>query len=99
MASPTHATPLAALYAVPMHDAIASGDVGKMSAIRDQALDYLTAAAAIERLLPTLDRALKAKGLPPQALYGVSIQDAVARGDQAELARLKAEVAYYSRLL
>ncbi|MCH8617565.1 DUF1843 domain-containing protein [Undibacterium sp. TS12] len=95
----TNAAPLAALYAVPMHDAIASGDVSKMLAIRDQVLDYLTSAAAIERLLPSLDRALKAKGMPPQALYGVSIQDAVARGDQAELARLKAEVAYYSRLL
>ena len=99
MVSPTHAAPMAALYGVLMHEAIASGDVSKMIAIRDQALDYLAAASEIERLLPSLEKTMKAKGLPPQALYGISIQDAVARGDQAELSRLKAEVVYYSRLL
>ncbi|BBB62970.1 MULTISPECIES: DUF1843 domain-containing protein [unclassified Undibacterium] len=98
MVSPTHAAPLAALYAVPMHEAIASGDVKKMSTVRDQALDYLAAASEIERLLPSLETAMKAKGLPPQALYGVAIQDAVTRGDQAEISRLKAQVAYYNRL-
>ena len=98
MVSPTHAAPMAALYGVPIHEAIAGGDLSKIVAIRDQALDYLAAASEIERLLPSLEAAMKAKGLPPQALYGVAIQDAVTRGDQAEIARLKAQVAYYSRL-
>lgn len=91
--------PSIAMYGVPIQDAIASGDVNKMSAIREQAFAYLAAVAEVERLLPALDTAIKAKGGPIRTLYGVTIQDAVQRGDQAELARLKAEVAYYQRLL
>ena len=99
MANTHQGGPLTALYAVPMHEAIASGDLSKMSAIRDQALGFLSAAADIERLLPAVDNAIKARGGPVRTLYGVTIQDALARGDQGELARLKAEVAYYSRIL
>ena len=42
-----------------------------------------------KRLLPELEKAIQAKGGPIRVLYGVSIQDAIARGDQAEIARLK----------
>ena len=88
-----------ALYAVPIQEAITSGDIAKMNQIRDEAFAYLASASDIERLLPELEKAIQAKGGPIRVLYGVSIQDAIARGDQAEIARLKAEVAYYSRLL
>ena len=91
--------PPAALYAVPIHEAIASGDVAKMSAIRTEVFAHLAAVAEMERLLPALDGAIQAKGGPIKTLYGGAIQDAAARGDQAELARMKAEVDYYRRLL
>ncbi len=87
------------LYAVPIHEAIASGDVAKMTAVRTEVFAFLASVAEVERLLPALDSAITGKGGPITALYAVSIQDAVARGDQAELARMKAEVDYYRRML
>jgi hypothetical protein len=87
------------LYGVSIQEAIASGDVAKMTAIREQAFTYMASVAEVERLLPALEAAIKTKGGPVVVLYAVTIQNAVARGDQAELARLRAEVAYYSRML
>lgn len=86
-------------YGIAMTDAIASGDTAKMSAARDAAFAHLATSADVARLLPELEKAIKAKGGPIRPLYAVTIQDAVARGDAAELSRLKGEVASYSALL
>ncbi|MES2037616.1 MAG: DUF1843 domain-containing protein [Pseudomonadota bacterium] len=87
------------LYAVAMSDAIASGDAAKMSAARDAAFSHLAAAADVARLLPELESAIKSKGGVIRPLYAVTIQDAVARGDQVEIARIKSELASYGNLL
>ena len=87
------------LYGPALSEAIASGDVAKMSAARDAAFAHLAMSSEVARLLPELEKAIKTKGGTIRPLYGVSIQDAVARGDQAELARMKGEVAYYNNLL
>jgi hypothetical protein len=87
------------LYAVAMSDAIASGDVNAMIAARDAAFDHLAAAQDVTRLLPALESALKAKGAVIRPLYAVTIQDTLARGNAAEIANLKAELASYASLL
>ena len=87
------------LYGVAMSDAMASGDVNKMTAIRDQAFAHLAADAEVARLLPELEKAIQSKGGLIRPLYAVTIQDALARGDAAEIARLKAEVASYNTML
>lgn len=86
-------------YGIAMTEAIASGDAAKMSAARDAAFTHLAASADVTRLLPELEKAIKAKGGVIRPLYGVTIQDALARGDAAELSRLKGEVASYSAML
>lgn len=100
MATKGNQPPVRTLYGPAITEAIASGDLEAMKKIREEALDVLASAAEVEKLLPQLDQALSAKGWDgPIVLYGVVIQDAAARGDKTELARLKAEVDYYSRLL
>ena len=86
-------------YGNAMTEAIGSGDVAKMQQVRDQALAHLSAAADITKLLPALEKAIQSKGGPIRPLYAVAIQDAVARGDAAEIARIKAELASYTKLL
>ena len=87
------------LYGMAINDAISSGDAAKMSAVRDAAYQHLATAADVTRLLPALENAIKAKGGVIRPLYAVTIQDALARGDAGELARLKAEVASYAAAL
>ena len=87
------------LYAVAMSDAIASGDAAKLSAAREAAFSHLAAAADVARLLPELESAIKSKGGIIRPLYAVTIQDAVARGDQVEISRIKSELASYNNLL
>jgi len=93
-----HAIPVP-LYAIAVSDAITSGDVNKMTEIRDQVFTHMAAAADIEHLLPELEKAINSKGGVIRPLYGVTIQDALARGDANEIASLKAEVASYNSLL
>ncbi|MFN9646490.1 MAG: DUF1843 domain-containing protein [Cyanobacteriota bacterium] len=90
---------LQTLYGPALTEAIASGDTAKMAAARDAAFAHIAMSTEVARLLPELEKAIKAKGAPIRPLYAVTIQDAVSRGDQAELTRLKGEVAYYSNLL
>jgi hypothetical protein len=99
MATNSGKGPLNTLYGVALNEAIASGDVAKMSAARDAAFSHIAMSSEVSRLLPELENAIKSKGAPIRPLYAVTIQDAMARGDQAELTRLKGEVAYYSDLL
>lgn len=99
MATDSGKGPLNTLYGVALNEAIASGDVAKMSAARDAAFSHIAMSSEVSRLLPELENAIKSKGAPIRPLYAVTIQDAMARGDQAELTRLKGEVAYYSDLL
>ena len=51
------------------------------------------------RLLPQVEKALATQGGPVRPLYAVTIQDALARGDQAEIARIKGEIAAYAQLI
>lgn len=90
---------LVPLYASAMTDAIASDDMSQMEEMRNQALDQLAAAAEIEKMLPELDKAINARGGVIRPLYGVTIQDALAKGDPAEVARLRAEVSAYAKQL
>ncbi|MFZ6746218.1 DUF1843 domain-containing protein [Undibacterium sp. JH2W] len=87
------------MYAVAMSDAIASGDAAQLSAAREAAFSHLAAAADVARLLPELESAIKSKGGVIRPLYAVTIQDAVARGDAVEIARLKTELTTYNNLL
>ena len=87
------------MYAVAMNEAIASGDTAKLSAARDAAFAHLAAAADVARLLPQLESAIKSKGGVIRPLYAVTIQDAIARGDNVEIARIKSELASYNNLL
>lgn len=90
------------LYGMAINDAIASGDGAKMRAVRDAAHDHLATAGEVMRLLPALETAIQSTGNGGgviRPLYAVTIQDALARGDAAEIARLKAEVASYSTTL
>lgn len=83
------------LYAVAMNQAIASGDLAQLQAARDAAFDHLANADEVRRLLPELDNAIRGLGGPIRPLYAVTIQDALKRGDRAEIARLRAEVDTY----
>jgi hypothetical protein len=87
------------LYGVPITDAIASGDVQRMTAMHEEAMAHYAATADVVRLLPELERAIQAKGGVIRPLYAVTIQDAMARGDAAEIARLKAQVDVYQGML
>jgi hypothetical protein len=87
------------LYGPALTEAIQSGDAAKMAALRDAAFDYIGKSAEVAQLLPKLEQAIKDKGYPIRPLYALAIQEAKTRGDQAELSRLKGEVAYYANLL
>ncbi len=91
-------SPVRVLYGPAVSEAIASGDVAEMTEIRKQVFDYLGSVADIERLLPELEKAIESKGGGIRTLYAVTIQEAAASGDKAEIARIKAEVAYYNRM-
>ena len=99
MAGESVRAPSVALYGVSIQDALASGDVNRLSAIRDEALDFLANAAEVRKLLPELEQAIRGLGGPIRVLYGQALEDARASGDQAQLARLRAEVVYYRGLL
>jgi len=90
--------PVRVLYGSAVSEAIASNDVAEMTEIRKQVFDYLGNVSEIERLLPELEKAIKSKGGGIRPLYAVTIQEAAASGDRAEIARIKAEVAYYERM-
>jgi hypothetical protein len=87
------------LYGPALTEAINSGDTTKMAAMREAAFDYIGKSSEVAKLLPKLEQAMKDKGHPIRPLYAVTIQEAVARGDEAELSRLKGEVGYYANLL
>lgn len=91
--------PAIPMYAVAMSDAIASGDISKMTSARDAALAHMGTSAELARLLPSLESAIKSKGGVIRPLYAVTIQDAVTRGDSAEISRIKSELALYNTLL
>jgi hypothetical protein len=94
--SPYHPIPP---YGIAMTEAIASGDVSQMSAARDAAFTHMASIADVARLLPELEKAIQAKGAIIRPLYAVTIQDAKARGDTAELARIKDELHAYAGML
>lgn len=97
MSTPTpHMIPL---YAVAMQDALKSGTLADLQKARDAAIQHLSDAAEIARLLPQVEKALATQGGPVRPLYAVTIQDALARGDQAEIARIKGEIAAYAQLI
>ncbi|GAA4802561.1 DUF1843 domain-containing protein [Lysobacter hankyongensis] len=87
------------LYGVAMQEAIKSGVFADLQQVRDAAVQHLADAAEIARLLPEVEKALAAQGAVPRPLYAVTIQDALARGDQTELARIKSEIAAYSQMI
>lgn len=91
--------PVIPMYAAAMSDAIASGDTAQLSAAREAAFTHLAAAADVARLLPELENAIKTKGGVIRPLYAVTIQDALARGDSVEIARIKTELNTYNNLL
>lgn len=87
------------LYGVAMQEALRSGLLADLQNARDAAIQHLADAADVARLLPEVEKALATKGAIPRPLYAVTIQDAMARGDQAELARIRSEIAAYSLML
>ncbi len=99
MTTKKHHPPIIPMYAVAMSEAIASGDAAKMAAARNDAFAYMASAAEVAQLLPELEKAIQAKGGIIRPLYGVTIQDAKARGDTAELASIKGELDAYASLL
>jgi hypothetical protein len=98
-ASPSEGIPSNTLYGQALSQAIASGDAAKMSAARDAAFAHIAASTEVKRLLPELEKAMKTKGVHIRPLYAVTIQDAIAKGDAAELNRLKGELALYNSML
>lgn len=87
------------LYGVAMQQALKSGLLADLQNARDAAVQHLADAAEVARLLPEVEKALAAQGAVPRPLYAVTIQDALARGDQAEIARIKSEIAAYSQMI
>ena len=87
------------LYGVAMQEAIKSGVFADLQKARDAAVQHLADSAEIARLLPEVEKALAIHGAVPRPLYAVTIQDALARGDQTELARIKSEIAAYSQMI
>ncbi len=87
------------LYGVAMQQALKSGLLADLQNARDAAVQHLADAAEIARLLPEVEKALAAQGAVPRPLYAVTIQDALARGDQTEIARIKSEIAAYSQMI
>jgi hypothetical protein len=87
------------LYAVAMQEAIKSGLLADLQKVRDAAVKHLSDTAEIARLLPEVEKALAVHGAVPRPLYAVTIQDALARGDQTEIARIKGEIAAYAHMI
>lgn len=87
------------LYGVAMQQALKSGLLADLQNACDAAVQHLADAAEIARLLPEVEKALAAQGAVPRPLYAVTIQDALARGDQTEIARIKSEIAAYSQMI
>lgn len=87
------------LYGVAMQEAIRSGILADLQKARDAAIQHLSDSVEIARLLPEVEKALAIHGPVPRPLYAVTIQDALARGDQAEIARIKSEIAAYSQMI
>lgn len=87
------------LYGVAMQQALKSGLLADLQNARDAAVQHLADAAEVARLLPQVEKALAAQGAVPRPLYAVTIQDALARGDQTEIARIKSEIAAYSQMI
>lgn len=87
------------LYGVAMQQALKSGMLADLQNARDAAVKHLADAAEVARLLPEVEKALAAQGAVPRPLYAVTIQDALARGDQTEIARIKSEIAAYSQMI
>lgn len=87
------------LYGVAMQQALKSGLLADLQNARDAAVQHLADAAEIARLLPEVEKALAAQGAVPRPLYAVTIQDALARGDQTEIARIRSEIAAYSQMI
>lgn len=92
-------SPFVPLYAVAMQDALKSGALADLQKARDDAVKHLADAAEIARLLPEVERALATHGGVVRPLYAVTIQDALARGDQAEIARIRGEISAYSQMI
>jgi hypothetical protein len=87
------------LYGVAMQEAIKSGVFADLQKARDAAVQHLADSAEIARLLPEVEKALAIHGAVPRPLYAVTIQDALARGDQTEIARIKSEISAYSQMI
>ncbi|MBW8852669.1 MAG: hypothetical protein JF600_18050 [Xanthomonadales bacterium] len=87
------------MYAIAMQDALKSGAVADLQKARDDAVKFLSDAADVARLLPQVEKALAAQGGVIRPLYAVTIQDALARGDQAEIGRIKGEIAAYAQMI
>lgn len=87
------------LYGVAMQDALKSGTLADLQKARDDAVKFLSDAADVARLLPQVEKALAAQGGVIRPLYAVTIQDALARGDQAEIGRIKGEIAAYAQMI
>lgn len=87
------------LYGVAMQEAIKSGVFADLQKVRDAAVQHLADSAEIARLLPEVEKALAIHGAVPRPLYAVTIQDALARGDQTEIARIKSEISAYSQMI
>jgi hypothetical protein len=82
-----------------MQEAIKSGVFADLQKARDAAVRHLADSAEIARLLPEVEKALAIHGAVPRPLYAVTIQDALARGDQTEIARIKSEISAYSQMI
>lgn len=87
------------MYAVAMQDALKSGMLADLQKARDDAVKFLSDAAEVARLLPQVEKALAAQGGVIRPLYAVTIQDALARGDQTEIGRIKGEIAAYAQMI
>lgn len=82
-----------------LSEALASGDLAKMSAARDAAFGYVHVSSEAAQLLLRLERAINSNGGVISSLSALTIQDAITRGDSAELNHLKGQLAYYTSLL
>lgn len=83
--------PIRVLYGVTINDTIKRGDPNEMKALLKEAKATHKAQGDLAKAIARLEIAVKRPKVDPRPLYGVPINDALKRGNKAELTALLAQ--------